>query len=341
MCAAVKNIGFLCPVFYGIITDMRYRLSILCLSAIMCCAGAANANWERRPVYVDNGVRFTVSARGGFAYGAGKIKNDLGTLVPEPYYFDPVTGEVLTETYCLTVLGGCGGLDYLGQIDIAELPAKKNLSSFTWAGGVAIGATLPYKPQWRVEADWLHISEYKYSAWPMFSGSLTSNIGVILDGVSSGGVHSTVTNDVVSAMVYYDFFDGCEKPKDTVVPYIGFGIGYASSRTVLELTDLYGDLSGQAALQQFGEPGVVTLDFYTSKTTSGNVSGSVTAGLSYRLFDAMFLDLGLRVTYIPKIQWALNNELATTRPAGDKSKDIFSANNVLYTSALLGVRFEF
>ena len=64
-------------------------------------------------------------------------------------------------------------------------------------------------------------------------------------------------------------------------------------------------------------------------------------GLSYGLMENMFLDLGLRFTYIPRINWTLNNELASNVPTGAKHRDVFSANNVIYTSALIGLRFEF
>jgi hypothetical protein len=320
---------------------MTKRIALCGLLLAICHAYPASANWERRPVYIDDGMRMTLSFRGGFSYGKGTINNELGSLVPEPYWYDSATDELMTQTYC----GGAAscaaaGFTSVGQIDIASLPAAKDYDSFTWTGAVAAGFTVPRSPQWRIEANWEHIAQTNYNAWPMFKGDLTSTSGMILDGVLSGGVYSTLASDIITGMIYYDFFDGCAKPSGTVIPYIGFGIGYASSRTVFELTDLYGDLSSQAALQGFGEVGAVTVDFYTSAHTSGNFAGALALGFSYGLMDNMFLDAGLRMTYIPQIAWALNNQPANAL-TGVKHKDIFSAQNVIYASALIGLRFEF
>jgi opacity protein-like surface antigen len=132
-----------------------------------------------------------------------------------------------------------------------------------------------------------------------------------------------------------------QKPLREFIPYVGFGFGYADSRTVLNLTDLSGDLSGQDAMQDFGEDnGGAALDFYTSKTSTNNVALLGAVGFSYGIADNVFIDGGIRLSWIPKIQWALNNELADS-PLGVRSKDIFSAHNVIYGAATIGVRFEF
>ena len=71
--------------------------------------------------------------------------------------------------------------------------------------------------------------------------------------VQSGSVQSTVSTDIISAMFFYDFFDGLYKPLREIIPYVGFGLGYADSKTIFNLSDLYGDLSSSVDLQNFGE----------------------------------------------------------------------------------------
>ena len=99
-------------------------------------------------------------------FGTAKISNDLGTLVPEPYWYDETIG-VMTESYC----GGAAacataGYQNLGQVDIGKLSAKEKFGSFSFAGGAGIGWVLPYTPQW-------HGSEGSYSKLlPMFSGGI-------------------------------------------------------------------------------------------------------------------------------------------------------------------------
>ena len=320
---------------------MKFKISALCFMLFaFCFVPTAHANWEKRPVYIDDGARFTLSVRGGFAYGMGKIRNELGTLTPEPYWYDGL--ELVTESFC----GGpaactAAGYTAIGQVDLAELPANKNLSTFTWAGAVGVGFTVPDSPNWRIEANWDHISIAKYSAAPLFKGNLVSSEGYKLEDVMAGGVYSKLTNDIITAMFYYDFFDGCVKPAHEFIPYVGLGFGYASSRTELELTDLFGNLSDQASMQEFGVPGAAGLDFYKSRTITGNVVGAAAVGFSYGIMDGMFLDMGLRFTYIPRINWTLNNAEVAVSDSAVKHKEIFSARNVIYTNALIGLRFEF
>lgn len=306
-------------------------------------ASAASANWERRPVYVDDGMRFTLSLRGGFAYGFGSVHNELGAMIPESFWFDASSGLLVGESFCGGPVGCANaGFTHIGEVNIGNLPASKDFSAFTWTGSVAIGFTVPKAAQWRIEGNWDHIAESHYRAAPMFSGSLPTTGGYIIDGLQSGGVHSTLNSDILTAMVYYDWFDGCVKPVKTFVPYVGLGIGYAMSRTVLELTDLYGDLSDQWSMQPFGEPTNIALEFYTSKNTSRNFAAAGALGFSYGITDGVFLDAGVRVTYIPRITYSLNNALSPdVAIIGTKHKEVFSIRDVIYTSALVGVRFEF
>jgi len=296
-------------------------LSFVALTTVTM--GAARANWEERPVYIDDGGRMTVTVRGGAAYGFGSVKNQLGNMMPELSWVDPSTGLLVTE-----------------QLDISGLPPTKKFSSLTWDSNVAVGFTIPHKPQVRIEANWEHIGETVYSAWPMFKGNLTTPDNTILQDVMSGGVYSTINSDIFTGMIYYDFFDGCVKPLKTFIPYIGAGIGYASSHTRLELTDPYGDLSSVPAMQGFGEVGSVAMDFYTSDSATGNFAASAAIGFSYGLMENLFIDAGIRVTYIPSIPFTLNNDLAVPT-TGEKHREIFSVDNVIYTTASIGFRFEF
>ncbi|MCL2748500.1 MAG: hypothetical protein FWE50_00280 [Alphaproteobacteria bacterium] len=284
---------------------------------LISLAPAAHANWEYSApsgYFGDDGGRLTIAVRGGMAFGTGSIKNDLGFVLFEVDPGDPS----------------------LGYINIGDMPVAKSFSSFTWAGGVGIGWAVAGSPQWRLEANWDHIGQSDYNAAPMFRGDVRSSVGDLYEAEFSG-VQSTVTTELFSAMAYYDFFDGLQKPIKEFIPYIGFGMGYAHSETVLNLTDIQGELLNQSLLADF-EDGLG--GFYTSTTTTNNVALSGALGFSYGLAENVFLDLGLRLLWVPKIQWALNNELANS-PAGEKSKDVFSVHNAFYGMAMAGIRFEF
>ncbi len=308
--------------------------------------GTAFANWQYPGSYLgdgwyeDDGSRFTISFRGGASMANATIKNNIGSLTSE-YYIDQFTGIVVSAEYYAACAdgGGCENYEYAGVGELAELPASKDFSSFSFAAGASIGWTIPYKPQWRVELGWDHITENEYNASPLYEGDLAlsgGNVPGVVVHVQSGGVQSKVSTDIISAMAFYDFFDGLRKPIRQAIPYIGFGIGYADSKTVLNLSDLYGDLSSSVDLQNFGkldEYGI--LQFYRSETSSSNIAGVVALGLSYGITETMFLDLGARVSYVPKIKWALNNEDST------RQRDWFSAEDVIYANFMLGLRFEF
>lgn len=315
----------------------------LCSLLFTLCGAAAYANWEYSApggYFGDDGSRATISIRGGGAFGSAKISNDLGTLVPEPYWYDPTIG-VMTESYC----GGAAacataGYQNLGQVDIGDLSANEKFGSFSFAGGAGIGWVLPYTPQWRLEAAWDHIAKSDYNQSPMFKGVLESTTGALME-IESTGVQSTISTDIFSAMAYYDFFDGMQKPLRTFVPYIGVGAGYADTTTVLEVNDLYGDLQDQASLQNFGVDIGGILNFYTSETSNQNVAVLGALGFSYGLDTNVFLDMGVRLIYLPNVKWSLNNSNAVDAATGAKSKDIFSAENMLYGAATVGIRFEF
>ncbi|MDR0741155.1 MAG: hypothetical protein LBF28_00065 [Rickettsiales bacterium] len=325
---------------------MKLRFACI-LSVFSClCAGAAVADWQYPGHYLgdgwylDDGSRFVMSFRGGGALQRGSVVNEIGSMSAE-YYTNPGDGMVVSVAYyenCVSG-GGCGDFVYAGLGDLADLPANKNLSVVSFAAGVSVGWTVPNFPQWRMELGWDHISESEYSAAPLFSGELElkdGSIQGIVVNAQSGGAHSSITTDIISAMAFYDFFDGIKKPVREFIPYFGFGIGYASSTTVLNLSDLYGDLSLSVDLGNYGVMNdYKILQFYTSEKDNANIAGLAAFGFSYGITDAMFLDLGARVTYLPKVKWALSNE------DGTKHRDWYSVENIIYASIMAGIRFEF
>ena len=195
-----------------------------------------------------------------------------------------------------------------------------------------------------MEAGYDYIAETDYNQIPLFEGDLNVSGGDIGDAtvhVSSGGVTATISTDIFSAMAYYDFFDGIKKPTHEIIPYIGFGLGYASSRTTLKLSDIYGDLSTDSDLQNYGTPdadGVLQFTPPSDKSkfpTSSNIAALAALGLSYGISEYTFLDFSARVMYIPKITWNLVSS------DGSMHREWFAAENMIYTNLMLGVRFEF
>lgn len=320
---------------------MKGRI-ISVFTVLSCLAGApALANWQYSGVYVgdgwyqDDGSRFVLSARGGASFGFGSIKNEMGALTSF-YVYNETTGVIIPEGACYG--DSCTGYVPIGYAELGSLPAAKDFESFSFAAGASIGWTLPNRPQWRLEAGWDHITESDYNASPMFDGQLTlqgTDSGLAIQ-VPSGSVHSTVSTDVISVMAFYDFFDGYQKPISQVIPYIGFGLGYADTTTVLNVADPYGDLSLSAELGAYGElDDNYVLHFYKSETSSANIAGILALGLSYGLTETMFVDFGARLTYIPKVKWKLSNS------DGSQHRDWFSAENMIYANIMVGLRFEF
>ncbi len=321
------------------------KRKIISLVSVLLCLGAmpAHANWQyggdfiRTGWYVDDGSRFTISIRAGGSYGFGGISNEIGSLTSE-YYYNPVNGVVVSYGYYLSCKesGDCdpSAFEPAGVGDIAELKASKDYSAFAFAAGTSVGWTIPNSPQWRLELGWDHITETEYNASPMFDGDLTLSSGMVAN-VQSGGVNSKVSADIISAMAFYDFFDGLQKPLRQVIPYVGFGIGYADVKTVLNLTDLYGDLSLAVDLQDYGKMGDYVLEFYTSEKDNDNIAGVLAAGISYGITESMFFDLGARLMYVPNIKWDLSSE------DGERTRDWFRVKNMFWANIMLGIRVEF
>ena len=340
--------GFLIKHFYrvqfcDIISGMRKRN--ICILSILSClyAGGSFAGWQYPGAYVgdgwyaDDGSRFIISARGGAAFGMGTIKNEIGASSVQ-YVVDETDTTIIPIGACLISEGGCSDWYDVGFADLGALPANKDFESFSFAAGASIGWTIPNRPQWRIEAGWDHISKSEYNSSPMFQGV------VALDGIdadiTSGSVRSQITTDIISVMAFYDFFEGLQKPSRTVIPYIGFGIGYADSKTVLDLSDPYGDIAFQFEFQDYGD--IVEINgyrmverFYRSERRTSNVAGMLSAGISYGITEQMFFDFGLRMAYLPRVTWGLTNADDT------RHREYFSAQNMIYINALMGIRFEF
>lgn len=311
------------------------------LPLLMCAVGTtAQANWEyngeyvRDGYYTDDGGRFSVSLRGGMSYGMGKIKNDMGNLTTN-YYSDGV--NVTPEHLCGGSPAICiaNGYNELGYAQLGNLSPKDDFREISFAGGASVGWILPHHNSWRLEAGWDKIAEADYNASPLFDGSVQLSSGDTVS-VQSGSVQSTVSTDIISVMAFYDFFDGNRKPVNTFIPYVGFGIGYAQSKTTLQLTDSYGDLSSMYDLLGYGTPdanGVII--FNKSEKTMSNVAGILALGASYGVTERIFFDFGVRLMYVPKVKWVLSDS------EGSRTRDWFHADNMIYANLMLGLRFEF
>ena len=154
--------------------------------------------------------------------------------------------------------------------------------------------------------------------------------------IESASVNSEISTDVISVMAFYDFFTGIQKPSRSVIPYIGIGVGYADTTAILNLYDPYGDISAQQEFSQYGEPDDYNLtQFYRSEYTTPNVAGLLSLGLSYGITETLFLDFGVRGIYLPRVKW----ELVNTEQG--RHREVFSAENMIYINAMLGIRFEF
>ena len=330
---------------------MKLKKSLFALVAMMCVVPAF-AGWQYDGYYIDDGyyrddgTRFIVGFRGGLSWANARLQNEIGSL-DGYYYVNNATGAVISAKAYDAYIDGGGestAYTYAGVGDLSSLPAKENFSKMSFTAGGSVGFTLPYQPNWRIEGGYDHISEIEYSQIPLFEGSLPVSGGGIGDAiihVASSGVVATVSTDIFSVMGYYDYFEKDRKPLDEFIPYLGFGIGYASSRTSLKLSDIYGDLSTDTDLINYGQEGADgVLQFLppsdSSKfPTSSNIALVGALGVSYGISRYTFIDLSARLTYVPKITWQLVNSDATMR------RDWFAAKDMLYTNLMFGLRFEF
>ena len=315
---------------------MKRGILSFIIASVALNGGAALANWQYSGEYTydmyayDNGGRAAVSIRGGASYAMSKMSNDVGSVVYS-YCIDPLTGELSsTESD-----GSCAsGLDYAGTGSLGSL-GMSDLGEIVFSGGASIGWILPDHPQWRLELGWDHFAEVDYNETPLFHGDMRISGGAVDRGFAAGSVQSTMSTDIISVMAFYDFFDGYVKPLRTMIPYFGIGFGYADTKTVMNIADLYGNLSDFEDLTNFGELDGGVIHFYKSTTNTSNIAGVAALGFSYGLIDNLFLDFGARVSYLPRVKYRLTN--------ADDSRhlDWFSAKNLIYANVMVGIRLEF
>lgn len=317
---------------------MKKYITSFCVFALSGIT-VAQANWQYPNSYRgdgwsdDDGMRFVLSVRGGASYGRADIKNEIGGLTGR-YMRDDSTGDIVTIAW-YEAAGEPAGYSDAGYGRLGDLPAADNYSQYAFAAGISVGFTMPDTPQWRVELGFDHIAESDYNATPLFEGVLPLSSGYSVEA-QSGGAQSTLASDIYSVMAFYDFFDGMHKPLKQIIPYIGIGAGYADSKTVLQLTDSYGDLSDVYELQNYGtadSSGVI--QFNKSTTNTSNMAPVAAVGFSYGMNDNVYLDFGVRATYLPKIKWQL------TSSDDELRRDWFNADKMLYINALVGLRLEF
>ena len=323
----------------------NYLFSLLCVLSV----APAFAGWQYDGYYVndayydENDVRFVIGFRGGVSWANAKMQNDIGNL-DAYYYINPTTKAVVSINYFEDAADAAAdGFTEIVTGNIGKLPAKEDFSKWAFTAGASIGFTIPNHQNWRLEAGYDHIAETDYNQIPLFQGDLDV-IGETMEGVvhvSSSGATSTISTDVISAMAYYDFFSGNQKPLYKIVPYVGIGLGYATSKTTLKLADIYGDLSTDSDLQHYGTPdadGIIQFTPPTDKSkypTSENIAAIGALGFSYGITEFTYLDFGARVMYIPKISWELVNSDASLH------RNWFSAKDMIYSDFTVGLRFEF
>ena len=326
---------------------MKLYKSLLLI--ILCSVSMpAFAGWQYDGYYVndghykDDGSRFTFGFRGGLSTSSAKMKNEVGNL-DGYYYINPSTGAAVSLHYFSdSAAAASSGFTDIAVGNIGNLPVKTNYSKSAFTAGASVGFTLPYHPQWRFEAGYDYISETEYNQVPLFEGNM--QVRGEFNGtihVASSGVTSAISTDVVSLMAYYDFFDGTKKQKNQIIPYVGLGAGYASSHTTMKLSDIYGDLSTDSDMLNYGtadSEGIIQFNSPSDSSkypSSTNVAAVGAVGIAYGISDYTFLDLGVRVMYIPAIRWNLVNS------EGTQHREWFSAKDMLYTNLMLGFRFEF
>ena len=329
---------------------MKAKISFLSIMLSLCSVSAFAGGWQydgyrvTDGYYTDDGARFTIGFRGGLSFARAKMKNDIGSLYSR-YLMNDATGDIVSGLGYINA-GEPEGYTDLGYGDLSTLPIAENFSKQAFTAGASVGFVLPNHTNWRLEANYDYISEIDYNQMPLLHGNLRVSGGEMGDTtvqVSSTGAKATITTDILSAMVYYDFFDGKFKKLNEFIPYVGFGLGYAISRTTLHLSDIYGDLSSSldGDLQNYGtvnDDGVLQFDnptntdYYPSSTNMA-VTGAL--GFSYGISKYTYLDVSARLTYVPKITWSIASS------DGSHTREWFSAENMLYTNLLVGVRFEF
>ncbi|MCL2629187.1 MAG: hypothetical protein FWD33_00605 [Alphaproteobacteria bacterium] len=316
----------------------------LMLAAIGLAPLGANANWTALTDR-DDGGRFYIAARGGLAMNfGGRLNNSLGGMTSIPFYaeFDPSTGlstgYVVNEELWIQMGSPTPteGWAPIGVINFGDLKPQKDLEIRTWTTNFAIGGVLPNANNIRIEASWDRISESSYNSTPLLGGDVVTvgaPASMLLPDLDVISMSSKLSTDIYMAMIYFDFFEGARGPGQ-LMPYIGLGIGYASTDAIVSAFDYSGVLDGTVLGLAFED--TATGAFFLSETQSNGFAAAAAAGFSYGLNRFAFLELGAKVTLAPKTQFKLSNPLGMEQ-ALVETRGAYS----LYGSILAGLRFEF
>lgn len=307
------------------------------------------SNWSR-PYRKDDGGRIYISAKiGGVGVLASKMENELGKDFTSNFYvLEPTTDNfiLVSEEVKLDKLDTVTVVSGPTPLNLGESKPQEKLKSFTFYSSLALGFVIPEYQNWRTEFSWDHVAQFNYDPSPIFEQKYNyvdlNNILHEFD-VPSGAMTTTNTIDLYMLNFYYDFYDSRIKRAGEWIPYIGFGIGYANIITKMQLDDLYGDFSMNSAISSYGYASTdadtpnLTL-FYESELQKGSLALAGMLGFSFGFTDSVFLDLGLKVSWIDKIHWALTNTSTTTTTG---SKNIIGSSSNFLTSGHVGLRLEF
>ena len=77
------------------------------------------------------------------------------------------------------------------------------------------------------------------------------------------------------------------------------------------------------------------IQFNKTENHTSNLAPVAAVGISYGISDKMFMDFGVRAMYLPKIKWKISSS------DGELKRDWFSAENMVYINAMIGLRVEF
>ena len=291
----------------------------------------AAANWEQRGPFRDDGSRFIFAVRGGLSMPRANMQNDLGTM--NVGIWEDGNGNLAYAP------GSTGSWSQIGHVNFGDLDMTANFTEMSLAYGMSVGVVMANNTNIRFEIDWLRIEESQFSTNPLFSGDVTTSLGVVHNPVAAA--RASMQTDIVSAFVYYDFFNGRIRPQTGLIPYIGFGLGFARNESLLMLSDPYGDFAGDPVMGDFGVQVGDQVNFFTSTTNNRNYALSVALGAAYAISQNIYFDFGARASYVPNVRFALNNSLDPTPVAGYREMDIFSARDVVFLNVFAGLRFEF
>ena len=299
--------------------------------------GLAAANWEQRGPFRDDGSRFVVSVRGGLSMPQTTMRNDLGDMIVG--IWDHGGGSLAYVPVDPNDLS----VGFVTDVNFGNLGMTTDFTEMSLVYGISVGVVMAGNTNVRFELDWLRIEESQLSANPLFSGDVDTSLGTIHNAVAAA--RASMQTDIISAFVYYDFFEGRIRPTKGLIPYIGLGLGFVRSESILMLSDPYGDFAGDPMFTDFGNQIGDQVRFFTSETNNRNYALSAAIGAAYGLGQNIYFDIGARASYVPSVRFALNNSRDATalQPGGVgyREMDMFSARDMIFLNVFAGLRFEF